>query len=84
MAVAVVRDLMIHAALPAHSWRTTPTHPRDTPPTTHHTNAVRPEEQANDTHHTFTQYKATGNHKSYVASFASFGETVMVDVLNDG
>ena len=84
MAVAIVRDSIIHAARPAHSWRTPPTHPRVTPPTTRHTNAVRPKEQANDTHYTFTQYKATGNHnKSYVAGLASFGENTMVDVLND-
>lgn len=86
VAVAIVRDLIIHTAHPAHSWRTgaSPTHPRVTPPTAHNADAVRPEEQANDTYYTFTQYKATSNHnKSYVASFALFRETAVVDVLND-
>ena len=83
-AVAIIRDPIIHAGRPAHSGRTPPTHPRDTPPTTHHANAIHPEEQTNDTHHTFTQYKATGSHnKLDVAGFATFGETAMVDVLND-
>lgn len=44
MAVAKVRDSIIHAVRPTHSWWTAPTHPRVTPPTTHHANAVRPEE----------------------------------------
>jgi hypothetical protein len=86
LAVAIVGESIIHTARPGHSWqtRTPPTHPRVTPPTAHHADAVRPEEQANDTYYTFTQYKATSNHnKSYVASFALFRETAMVDVLND-
>ncbi len=65
--------------------RWTPTtHPRNAPPTTYYANAKRSQYQQHDAHHTFAQYKATGNNnKPNIARLALRGDSDVVNVLND-